>query len=304
MLSLDPQKTVEKLLSEVLRFPVLFVELVTAPTSFFAELQNLGEERQQALLRAAFSFAVVSVTIGAAVGGYLELASGPQIFDLQAIITVFFMWFVAALILHPFLKLFRAKGTVFQTVAVFVFVASALHIIWVPVFAIISHFVSETRVVLTYDYVVSFSVGSSGRDSGEYIDQAHRIRDFTESYILEREPDKDGTVLLPVEEPLNNDRLTDGLNLDDVAGTRVAAEQSPFALPNRQEEAVLGPHSTPLLQAVLFLYLTTHFYYLAKGFSAVHGRSWAYWFALAYIGPAVGLVVLMLLVLLVVVSFT
>ena len=143
-------------------------------------------------------------------------------------------------------------------------------------------------MVLTYDYAISYSIASK-RNWADYeaamVDGAGDLMgrweaDFSESYIVEREPEKEGTVLLPAEKPADaNDYLR------TAEDNRVPLGAAGVPAPARAEEAVLGPHSTPLLASILAFYLSSHIYYFGAGFSQVDGRSRQYWISLALVVP-------------------
>lgn len=275
----------ERLWEQIVLFPENYLNLLLHPKAFFSSLREKSAQGDRDIIISVFSFAFISLSIGTAVGGYLEISGRPQLFDVQAIMFVLFVWCITAVILHPFLKLFRASGVALQTMIVVLFSSAALHIVWIPVFGLVSKIVTETRVVLTYDYAISYSLASkrnwevegmySPGDVAELL-----VPQYSESYIVQREPEKEGTVLQPAEKPSSRE--------DFPARTyseRVAIASSTLPVPNRIEEAVLGPHSTPFLASILALYLLSHIFYMGIGFSELHGRSPTYWISLAILSP-------------------
>jgi hypothetical protein len=146
---------------------------------------------------------LLSILIGTSVSAYFEVSGSPPAFDIGTAITVLVVWFLVANVLHPFIRLSGGRGDIYKTVAVFIFVISSLHVIWIPIFAIFTKIATETKVTLTYDYVVFFSLagprelgwGHSWLEHGNF---PQIVEKYTETYILEREPEKEGTILLPV----------------------------------------------------------------------------------------------------------
>ncbi|MGZ2259993.1 hypothetical protein ACVC7O_22065 (plasmid) [Roseobacter sp. A03A-229] len=268
-------------------------------------MKEQSVSRNNDVIVAAYSFAFICLSVGAAVGGYLNLAGRPQLFDIQAIIFVLFVWCVTAVALHPFLKLFKATGTAVQTMVVVLFTSAGLHIVWIPIFAMVSNVVTETRVVLTYDYAVSYSIASRGRwgDSAEPTLRTaeeiarYLVPNYSESYVPENEPHKDGTVLPPIGTPKPPFIPMAQRGLD-----RIPLASSDLPPPDRSEQAGLGAHSTPLLAAVLAVYLVSHIIYLGIGFSEVHGRSAVYWVSLAFLVP-IGILLLTVVLLVIFLLF-
>ncbi|MEX0350943.1 MAG: hypothetical protein AB3N15_16085 [Paracoccaceae bacterium] len=283
MSTIDAQKLFDRLSAELLRFPERFADLLARPSHFFAEIAAVSEEHRRDLLKTAFVFALIAVVIGTGVGGFLQLEGTPQILGVGPIVAVLFLWFLVGLGLHPALRLFGANGTWTKTVAVFLFTVSALHILWVPVLGILSLLLSETRVVLTYEYAISF-----GASRGSSIEGLGSIARHTESFILEREPDKAGTVLPPASSDVTPYQAT--------LTPRIPADASPYPPPTEARGPVLSAENWHILTAVLIAYITSHFYYLSRGFALVHGRAWGYWFLLAWVVPIAILMTIVILI--------
>lgn len=274
---MDALSVIDKLREYLVRFPDNYYNLIFSPKAFFISIKELPQAKNQELITNIFLFAIICLLIGASVGGYMNLSGGPQLFDFEAIIFVLFLWFATAIILHPFLLVFGATGDVSKTLAVVILATSGLHIIWIPIFSLVSNIITETRVVLTYNYAISYSIASKdgegrGRMWGEGGSLAYDlIANYTESYVAEQEPEKEGSILPPAN--------------SEVARERVPIAISQYPKPERYEEAIVGPHSTPLLRTILATYVFSHIYYFGVGFSQVHGKSKLYWILLAFIIP-------------------
>lgn len=298
-------KIPERLWVQLIRFPGNYTSLLLGPKEFFNSVREQSISRKSDVTIAAFSFAFICFSVGAAVGKYLNLSGGPQLFDIEVIVFVLFIWCITAVVLHPLLKVFKATGTAVQTMTVVLFTSAGLHIIWIPIFGVVSNVVSETRVVLTYDYAISYSLASS-RDWTDYIEPAYQTAkeiaqhlqpNHTESYILTDEPQKEGTVLPPAEVP-----TAPAYPGTQSVGSRIALASSDLPPPAREERAALGPTGTPILAAALAAYLVSHIIYLGIGFSEVHGRSAVYWVSLAFLVP-IGILLLTVVLLVIFLLF-
>jgi hypothetical protein len=282
----DATKLISGLKDEIERFPVMFVSVISGPFEFFSEIARLKSDANNRLIKVAVVFGAICIVIGTAVGGYFELEKVPEMFSAASLITVLLLWFGLGLVAHPFIRLFGGRGHVYQTIAVFLFVISALHIVWLPLFAIVAKNFAETRVVLTYDYAISFAALERNSPMSSY-GMDVPVAQFTETYFPSREPEKEGTVLPPAEAASDAPLWRDEPN-------RISIEESTFPAPAREEVVEIGEPYKAALLALFVGYVSSHFFYLAKGVSAVHGRSWQYWLFLAYALPLGGAIAVLI----------
>ena len=182
-----------------------FVTILSRPgptfQTIFGDLQNANKGLGHAL-----AYAATSVVLGLCLARFVGLPKAPTEVDPKTAVAVLLIWILSALVLHPCLEVFRAKGPIDATVVVLQYAISTLHLLFIPALAIASHLITDTEVTLTYDYVVYFSTTNNhglrqfpADEVGKWPLSTRRfLRGIrTESYVKEREPHKEGTILPP-----------------------------------------------------------------------------------------------------------
>ncbi len=280
-------------LSEYLSgFLPLFVSIIAHPHATVRALVASEGQQLSDIYKRSIMFAIVSLCIGTAIGSYLEISKGPALFDVKTIISAILSWTLVSLALHPAIRLFRGSGSVHSTIVVFLLIVASLHIIWVPIGAVVSKLATNTMVTLNYDYIIGF--GSDARSESNLA----TVKEYAESFIPDREPEKNNTVLVPVKTA--DDLLSLDARNPRRSQARVAVSESAWPLPTRTESAVIDPKYKSIALIAAALYFLSHFFYLSQGLSAVHGKPWYYWCFLAMAGPPVLLVILFMILVLVI----
>lgn len=177
---------------------------------------------------------------------------------------------------------------------VFLLVISTLHLLFIPLLAVASRLLTDTQVTLSYDYVIYFGpdVRSWGTRPDNIVIWLQSQRDWrrqlvgehTETFIKEKQPERDRTVLTPVED------LSTYSNAEDVplsADNRVRVSPSTVALqgPSRSETPVVREGAVGLLSAFWLIYYLTNSAYLAACLSVPHQRNPYFLFFLSLIAP-------------------
>jgi hypothetical protein len=124
-------------------------------------------------LQGALVYAGTSILLGICFAKFVGLPKNPSEVSPQTAVAILIVWMFSAAMLHPFLKLFQAQGSLRDTVVVFLLVISTLHLILIRVLAIASRVLTDTEATLSYDYVIYFGVSGkrgmwvSGRGLGK-----------------------------------------------------------------------------------------------------------------------------------------
>ena len=227
------------------------------------ELRIIEPNRERKVIQDALFYTAISIVIGLSFAKFMKLPGDPPAVEMQTVIAVIFVWIFTALLLHPFLKLFKGQGKIAETMVVFLYVISTTHLVFIPITAFLGHLSTETEVTLTYDYVIYY-----GRSEGAWFDK--RIPEYVETYIKEKEPAKEGTVLLPSD--------------SSTLGQRVPIAQSTLPPPKREEvRQVKWPLDWVFMLSIG--YYLTNVGYLAQGLSVVHRLSRVKLITLAIVGP-------------------
>jgi hypothetical protein len=296
MAELDIRKVVDSTGDLLAAYINRFVAILSKPKATFAELFSNVEVEPSHRFRNALAFAATSILLGLCLARFVELPNSPQEIDPQTTIAVLLVWIFSAIALHPCLKLFRAKRTLEATLVAFLYTISAVHLLFIPALAVIGHFVTETRVALNYHYVVYFGLpgkerlsnygGSVGKILGDRELIASLREISSESYIKEREPQKEGTILPPAPPKESLRTLADVPKSPD-ARTRVSVAQSNLPPPHRTETKIVGKGYTSVLLLVWLCYYLVNSAYLAIGLGAAHQMNSLLLFGLAIVGPPV-----------------
>jgi hypothetical protein len=206
MADFDIKKNAEAIAESLTNYLEQFIFLLTKPRNAvqaqFASTVTRGKRIQSALI-----YASISILVGICFAKFIGLPNTPSEVNPQTAVAILIFWILSAALLHPFLKLFRAKGVLQDTVVVFLLVISTLHLVFIPLLAVASHVLTDTKVTLSYDYVIYFGDDSirGGWAPGGWapgIDENWRTRlvgKNTESFIKEKESERDKTILPPVQ---------------------------------------------------------------------------------------------------------
>lgn len=303
MPDLDIRKLAESIADLLAAYTNQFLSILSRPRSTFAGIFEELDGGRGHRFRNALVYAATSVLIGLCVANFVKLQDSPPGVKPEIAIAVLFVWILVALVLHPCLKVFRARGTMEATLVVFLYVVSTLHLVFIPTLAIVGHLITETRVVLTYHYVVYFGANREDRwaeMSPDTLRKALSEKDLAylwgirrESYVKERELEKEGTILPPAP-PKESLRLAD-VPLSPSDRVRVPIEESGLDPPKRTEIPIIGESYQWLLLGIWVFYYLINSAYLAVGLACAHRMSAAMLFGLALVGPLVAIVAFTLL---------
>jgi hypothetical protein len=305
MAELDIRKVADSIGDLLAAYINRFVAILSKPKATFAELFSDIEAEPSHRFRNALAFAATSILLGLCLARFVELPNSPQEIDPQTMIAVLLVWIFSAIALHPCLKLFRAKRTLEATLVAFLYTISAVHLLFIPALAVIGHFVTETRVALNYHYVVYFGLSDErwsnyGGSVGKILGDRELIASLrgisSESYIKEREPQKEGTILPPAPPKESLRTLADVPKSPDDR-TRVSVAQSNLTPPHRTETKIVGKGYTSVLLLVWLCYYLVNSAYLAIGLGAAHQMNPLLLFCLAIVGPPVLVTMAILLIL-------
>jgi hypothetical protein len=217
------------------------------------------------------------------------------LFGLRSLLGAFLVWLFISIAIHPFLKLVKGKGKLRETAFVFLYCASALHLLWIPIFSVFGKLSSNTEVVLTYPYLITYGYGDW---HDIYLDEPFSNQSWNkEQYIKEEDPDKETSALIPVSQETGyaspSDWHKDHPHEPALSTTRVPLSNLNSPPPTRVEFGVIrDAHSFIRLFVLLMTaYYLTHFFYLAKGLAIAHNKRVVSLFSLAIAGP-IGLCIL------------
>lgn len=296
MADLDIRKAADSIGELLAAYIDRFVAILSRPRPAFRGLVEETETAESHRFRNAVAYAATSILLGLCLARFVELPESPKEVDPRTAIAVLLVWVLSALVLHPCLKVFRAKGTIAGTLVVFLYSVSTLHLLFIPALALIGHIVTETQVVLTYNYVVYFGAPTRGEygwgsDTGvaEYAyrdwGDVTRLREIrTESYVKEREPNKEGTILPPAPSK-ESSRAAADVPTSPNDRPRVALSASTLDPPKRTETLIIGERYGSLLLGFWMLYYLVNSAYLAIGLGTAHRMNRIFLFGLAVFGP-------------------
>jgi len=264
----DIKKTAETVADFLSGYFEQFVLILTKPRTTLSAEFSRGVQGKKRIQRAII-YASSSILVGICLARFIELPKSPAEVNPQTAIAVLFIWILSATLLHPILKLFRAKGNLQDTIIVFLFIISTLHLLFIPILTILSRTITETQVTLTYEYVIYFGGSREGEDWGPYV----------ETYVKEREPERDKTILPP---------LSDSNARDIPKNPEMRARVDPSTLaikaPKRTEAPIVRKEAQLFLLFFWVFYYLANSTYLAIGLSIAHKQSPYYLFVLAVFG--------------------
>lgn len=192
-------------------------------TSFFGVLLHPRQTILQELssdgsapLQGAIRYAAISILLGISIATFLKLPGVEGIAIPQAAFAILFFWLAVGGFVHMLIRLIRAQGTIAQTTTAFLYAVGTTHPLWVLLAALTAPLITDTKVTLTYEYVIF--MGDSAIKS--------------ETFVREKEPDKDKTIIPPITERLGNSYA------GEVA--RVPLSESKWPKPKREERFYLN----------------------------------------------------------------
>jgi hypothetical protein len=204
MSNLDIKNIASSLADSLADYLTNFLGIIQNPSRTVDRFLFIGATNgERKTLQGTLFYTTVSIIIGLCLAEFMHLPGEARSITPNNIVSIIFVWILFALVLHPLLKLFKGKGTVVSTIAVFLLVVSTLQVVFVPSAKIMSLFITKTEVILTYDYAI-------------YGGGLERRLGNVESYLLENEPEKEGTVLVPYDKR------------DEYAQDRISVDESPY----------------------------------------------------------------------------
>ena len=295
--NLDIRKHTEFIANVFVSFFENFILILTKPKSTVKNIFS-SEIKSRKRLQTAIVFSASSILIGICFARFVGLPGSPTEVNPTTAVAVLLVWFFSAMILHPLLKLFKAKGVLQDTIVVFLLVISSLHLVFIPVMSIASYLLTDTKVTLTYEYVVYFGAkdkwgrrgwnglaGDAGRMLEKSVNWRTRLEgEYTETFIKEKEPDRNQSILPPAPE-LNNFKDLSEVPTNPKLIKRVSINEGLYEHPKRKEQAVLSGGVYGVLLSIWVAYYLVNAGYLALGLSVPHQKSPYFLFSMAGFGP-------------------
>ena len=293
---MDIKKNAESIADLLVSFFEQFLYLLINPKVTIQKLFS-AQTTSRGRLRVAIVFSISSILVGIAFARFVGLSGSPTAVSPEAAIGVLLVWVFSALILHPLLKLFKTKGLLQDTIVVFLIVISSLHLVFIPIISVASHLLTDTKVTLTYDYVVYFGINDDSRkgklrgDVGRLLEKSFDWQSRykgrkTETYIKENDRKKDVTVLPPASE-LKSYKDSSEIPTSTDGIKRVDANNNLYDKPKRTEEPVLASGVSTILIGILLGYYLINAGYLSVGLSVPHKKNQYFLFSLAVFGPII-----------------
>lgn len=273
------------------RFLDQFMAILSSPHRAI-QTQFAPDMTSRARIQWAVVYTATSILLGISFARFVGLPNSPAVTSPETALVILLIWILSATILHPFLKLFRAQGTLQDTVVVFLLVVSSIHLVVIPILAVTSRLVTDTRVTLTYDYVIYFGANDdvAARKGWPYGTWVGR---YSESYVKESEPQRDTTIIPPADDLNSYDSAAD-LPKRPEDRPRVPLATTNLEPPARTEEPVVRAGIETFLGVFWLGYYLLNAFYLAAGLSIPHRRSTLLLFLLAIIGPICAMLVVFL----------
>jgi len=294
---LDIRKNAESIADLFVSFFEQFVQVLTKPKTAIEKIFT-SEITSRKRLQTATVFSVSSILIGIAFARFVGLPGSPAEVSPETAIAVLLVWVFSAVLLHPLLKLFKAKGVLQDTIVVFLLVISSLHLVFIPIISIASHLLTDTKVTLTYDYVVYFGAKAEGRrgtwnhlpgDAGRILEKSVDWRarlkgEYTETFIKENEPERNQSILPPAPELANFHNFSE-VPTSPESIKRVGTTDGLHEQPKRTEQPLLSGGVHGILLGIWVAYYLINSGYLAIGLSVPHRQNSYFLFSMALIGP-------------------
>jgi hypothetical protein len=180
------------------------------------------------------------------------------------------------------MKIFGGGGNLAGTATAVVYATATVQLLFIPIVGCVSYFTTNTQVTMTYPYIISYGYGGDDGPIG-WFDVSSRIFKYRESYIREKEPQREQTVLIPIEK-LEPPSEIGGLP-DYPPQQRISADNSPYEKPLKSLKATIRPGFENLWLAIEATDFCTMYFYFAATLSAVHKKNPILLFSLAVIVP-------------------
>jgi hypothetical protein len=210
----------------------------------------------------------------------------PSIIDVKLVVSSFFVWIFVGLLIHIGLRLIGGTGRVQATLAAVIYASASVSLAAVPVVGALSYFTTNTKVTLTYPYLISY--GEGDWTLGPFREMfAYRDR-HQESFIRESDPGREFTIIPPMSEERAKSRWPRSPADDQ---SRIPLGESTFAPPTKSLSAVIAPNAELLWTIVAASYFVAMYFYMACLFSVIHGRNAVMLFFIALLGPPIILTV-------------
>jgi hypothetical protein len=192
-------------------------------STFFGILIHPRKTIQEALaadgtlpLQGAIRYAAISILLGISIATFLKLPGVEGVGIPQAALSILFFWIAVAGFVHALMRLLRVQGAIGRTSTAFLYAVGTTHPLWVLAAALAAPLITDTRVTLTYDYVIFMGDSAIKR----------------ETFVREKEPEKDKTVLPPLADSARPFQSQDR--------SRISIDQSSWPKPKREEVAFLN----------------------------------------------------------------
>jgi hypothetical protein len=279
---LNLQKAADSIADLLAAYVNQFLGVVTKPRSTFKTI--FGDvDTSSRRLRNALAYTAVTILLGAALARFVGLKNSPTEISPQTALAVLLIWVMAGLLLHPFLRLIGAKSDIQATVTAALYVVATLHIPFVLILGILSRTITDTRVVLTYEYAVYFAVRlGSGGSIGNWRENLQEFR--SESFLKERNPAKDRTILPPAP-PRDSFRDFTEVPRGPEQRTRVPLGSGGLQAPHRTESPEVRTEYGLLLWMLWCAYYIVTAIYLATGLAVAHRMSALFLLGAALLTP-------------------
>jgi hypothetical protein len=278
---LDEAKTVKLLkeyglsndvISILTSFLPEFLGLLSAPRTTMASIVSNCQSKGRRLTVNAAPFGLISLVVSSILAFAWNVPEKPNIVDVTLVISALFIWVFVSLAIHIGLKIIGGKGTLDATVAAVIYASASVSLAAVPIIGAVSYLTTNTKVTLTYPYVVYYGYA----DWGLPFDRGEKFR---ESFIRENDPSRESTIVPPASLP--PPRSVQRTQTD----RRIPMNESTYGLPEKSLSAAFKPGFEILWLILPLSYFLAMYFYMASLLSVVHMRSTAVLFLIALLAP-------------------
>jgi hypothetical protein len=219
----------------------------------------------------AAPFGLISLIISSILATAWNIPEKPNIVDVTLVVSAFFTWVFVSLTIHIGLKIIGGKGTIDGTVAAVIYASATVSLAAVPMIGAASYFTTNTKVTLTYPYVIYYGYA----DWGNPFESGLR---YSESFIREANPGRERTILPPASR----------LSKDNPQ--RIPLDESTYARPKKVLSAAIEPNSEILWLILALSYFLAMYFYMSSLLSVVHKKSAVVLFLIALLAPPLAFV--------------
>lgn len=282
MADLNLQKAADSIADLLAAYVNQFLGVLTKPRSTFRTI--FGDiDTSSKRLRNALAYAAITILLGAGLAGFVGLKNSPTEISPQTALAVLLIWVMAGLLLHPCLRLVGAKSDIQATVTIVLYVVATLHLPFILLLGFLSRTLTDTRVVLTYDYAVYFAVRLGS--GGGIVNWRENLQEFrSESFLKEENPAKDRTILPPAP-PRESFRDFTEVPRSPEQRTRVPLGSEGLQAPRRTETPQVRSGYSLLLWIIWAAYYIVTAIYLATGLAVAHRMGALFLLAVAVVAP-------------------